>query len=106
MRGGWDLPSFRRVIIIRIPTYSSVAQSVEQAAVNRWVVGSSPTRGAFLIVCGTIRPPSLTLALQSAVWALRFGHCYNKDAAARIACANCLIWTYMDGEDRRGKVAA
>ena len=25
--------------------YSSIAQSVEQTAVNRWVVGSSPTRG-------------------------------------------------------------
>ena len=36
------------VINIRIPTNSSVAQSVEQAAVNRWVVGSSPTRGALL----------------------------------------------------------
>lgn len=29
--------------------HSSVAQLVEQAAVNRLVVGSSPTRGAFLI---------------------------------------------------------
>ena len=29
--------------------YSSLAQQVEQAAVNRWVVGSSPTRGA---ICG------------------------------------------------------
>ena len=28
--------------------YSSIAQSVEHAAVNRAVVGSSPTRGAFL----------------------------------------------------------
>ncbi len=27
--------------------YSSIAQSVEHAAVNRAVVGSSPTRGAF-----------------------------------------------------------
>ena len=27
--------------------YSSIAQSVEQTAVNRWVVGSSPTRGVF-----------------------------------------------------------
>ena len=27
--------------------YSSIAQLVEQAAVNRWVVGSSPTRGVF-----------------------------------------------------------
>ena len=25
--------------------YSAIAQSVEQTAVNRWVVGSSPTRG-------------------------------------------------------------
>ena len=29
--------------------YSSLAQSVEHAAVNRSVVGSSPTGGAFLI---------------------------------------------------------
>ena len=29
-------------------TYSSIAQSVEHAAVNRAVVGSSPTRGVFL----------------------------------------------------------
>ena len=28
--------------------YSSIAQSVEHAAVNRGVVGSSPTRGAIL----------------------------------------------------------
>ena len=28
--------------------YSSIAQSVEHAAVNRAVVGSSPTRGVFL----------------------------------------------------------
>ena len=28
-----------------IPLYSSIAQSVEHAAVNRAVVGSSPTRG-------------------------------------------------------------
>ena len=27
--------------------YSSIAQSVEQTAVNRWVVGSSPTRGVY-----------------------------------------------------------
>ena len=47
-RGGRGLPRSWPAIIIRIPTNSSVAQSVEQAAVNRWVVGSSPTRGAFL----------------------------------------------------------
>ena len=29
-----------------LPLYSSIAQSVEPAAVNRVVVGSSPTRGA------------------------------------------------------------
>ena len=29
--------------------YSSIAQSVEHAAVNRAVVGSSPTRGAFFM---------------------------------------------------------
>ena len=31
----------------RASAYSSIAQSVEHAAVNRAVVGSSPTRGAF-----------------------------------------------------------
>ena len=30
-----------------LETYSSIAQSVEHAAVNRAVVGSSPTRGVF-----------------------------------------------------------
>ena len=30
--------------------YSSIAQSVEHAAVNRAVVGSSPTRGAFFVL--------------------------------------------------------
>ena len=29
--------------------HSPIAQLVEQAAVNRWVVGSSPTRGAYLL---------------------------------------------------------
>ena len=33
---------------IRKKKYSSIAQSVEHAAVNRSVVGSSPTGGAFL----------------------------------------------------------
>ena len=31
----------------RASAYSSIAQSVEHAAVNRAVVGSSPTRGVF-----------------------------------------------------------
>ena len=30
-----------------LQVYSSIAQSVEHAAVNRAVVGSSPTRGAY-----------------------------------------------------------
>ena len=30
--------------------YSSIAQSVEHAAVNRAVVGSSPTRGVFRVI--------------------------------------------------------
>ena len=33
---------------ISVSFYSSIAQSVEHAAVNRAVVGSSPTRGAGL----------------------------------------------------------
>ena len=34
---------------------SAIAQLVEQAAVNRWVVGSSPTRGAIRFL-GTAVP--------------------------------------------------
>ena len=33
--------------------YSSIAQSVERAAVNRVVVGSSPTRGVYILLCGS-----------------------------------------------------
>ena len=36
-----------------IPLYSSIAQSVEHAAVNRGVVGSSPTGGAKARKCKT-----------------------------------------------------
>ena len=36
--------------------YSSIAQSVEHAAVNRAVVGSSPTRGAILHGLYAFRP--------------------------------------------------
>jgi len=35
--------------------YSAIAQLVEQATVNRWVVGSSPTRGAILASKATQR---------------------------------------------------
>ena len=36
-------------VVLRVHTlYSSIAQSVEHAAVNRAVVGSSPTRGVFV----------------------------------------------------------
>ena len=31
-------------------TYSDIAQLVEQWTVNPWVVGSSPTVGAFLLI--------------------------------------------------------
>ena len=34
------------VRLLHTPPFSPVAQLAEQAAVNRWVVGSSPTRGA------------------------------------------------------------
>lgn len=37
--------------------YSPVAQSVERAAVNRYVVGSSPTGGAFRSFCERRDPP-------------------------------------------------
>ena len=37
--------------------YSSIAQSVEHAAVNRAVVGSSPTRGAFLVLSDVFGEP-------------------------------------------------
>ncbi len=33
-----------------ISARSSIAQSAEQSAVNRWVPGSSPGRGAFLLI--------------------------------------------------------
>ena len=50
--------------------YSPVAQLVEQAAVNRWVVGSSPTGGAFSI-CGIPADPRVnSQALVSALWHL------------------------------------
>ena len=37
------------ILAIRTCKYSSIAQSVEHAAVNRGVVGSSPTGGAMRI---------------------------------------------------------
>ena len=37
--------------------YSSIAQSVEHAAVNRAVVGSSPTRGAFFVLSDVFGEP-------------------------------------------------
>ena len=37
---------------ISVSFYSSIAQSVEHAAVNRAVVGSSPTRGVLVEVHG------------------------------------------------------
>ena len=38
--------------VLRGPSWSSaIAQLVEQAAVNRWVAGSSPARGANLRIC-------------------------------------------------------
>ena len=40
--------------------YSSIAQSVEHAAVNRSVVGSSPTGGAFLCRKGRGKAPGGT----------------------------------------------
>ena len=36
----------------RMHAVASIAQSVEQAAVNRWVLGSSPCRGAFEALVG------------------------------------------------------
>ena len=38
---------FFRILVILL-FYSSIAQSVEHSAVNRVVVGSSPTRGAYI----------------------------------------------------------
>ena len=40
------MPTFRACIFNTGSQYSSLAQSVEHAAVNRRVVGSSPTGGA------------------------------------------------------------
>ena len=45
-----DISLFWGIII----KYSSIAQSVEQTAVNRWVVGSSPTRGVLNHTFGVI----------------------------------------------------
>ena len=49
---GFDLPKSR------LPCYigasSPVAQQVEQAAVNRWVAGSSPARGAIRANLATV----------------------------------------------------
>ena len=42
---------------ISFNTYSSIAQSVEHAAVNRAVVGSSPTRGVWLLGQVVKTPP-------------------------------------------------
>ena len=41
----------------RASAYSSIAQSVEHAAVNRAVVGSSPTRGVWLLGQVVKTPP-------------------------------------------------
>ncbi len=48
--------------------HSSVAQLVEQAAVNRWVVGSSPTRGAFPVVPVGLRTPNTHFRLANVRW--------------------------------------
>ena len=42
---------------ISVSFYSSIAQSVEHAAVNRAVVGSSPTRGVWLLGQVVKTPP-------------------------------------------------
>ena len=42
---------------ISFSKYSSIAQSVEHAAVNRAVVGSSPTRGVWLLGQVVKTPP-------------------------------------------------
>ena len=48
--------------------YSSIAQSVEHAAVNRAVVGSSPTRGVWLLgqVVKTPPVPDFELSTEKA----------------------------------------
>ena len=52
-----DIPSpLLYNIIVVWNNYSSIAQSVEHAAVNRAVVGSSPTRGVFLYIYLFARP--------------------------------------------------
>ena len=38
-----------------IPHVALIAQSVEQAAVNRWVLGSSPCRGAVALIAQLVR---------------------------------------------------
>ena len=43
--------SYNILVACQRAAYSSIAQSVEHAAVNRAVVGSSPTRGAHIFIC-------------------------------------------------------
>ena len=46
-----SMPTQETAQQLRSLTYASLAQSVEHAAVNRSVVGSSPTRGAIKREC-------------------------------------------------------
>ena len=48
--GMWSCSATSSGSILVETIYSSIAQSVEHAAVNRAVVGSSPTRGAYLMI--------------------------------------------------------
>ncbi len=54
---GWPHPASGSGLIRQ--HHSPVAQLVEQAAVNRWVVGSSPTGGAFFNLRNSRRPTGL-----------------------------------------------
>ena len=42
----WRVTAWKNRVLPTLSIYSSLAQSVEHSAVNRVVVGSSPTRGA------------------------------------------------------------
>ena len=49
--------SYNILVACQRAAYSSIAQSVEHAAVNRAVVGSSPTRGVWLLGQVVKTPP-------------------------------------------------
>lgn len=68
--------------------FGSLAQLVEQAAVNRWVVGSSPT-GAASIVVITHMPVAAIVLIAYSAWAPHYKTCPP--------CMPCWIIGYIGG---------